>query len=96
LVSEFNREHYKQGVDGYMEEGRILSRVMGFKLEDVSPPVPIQLWYCKQDDHVPLRIGEAVAARLDNRTGFYVRDEPHLSIVLKYRYDALELLLETM
>lgn len=96
LMLDFNREYYKQGVDGYMEEGRILSNKMDFELEDVPPSVPIQLWYGKQDNHVPLHMGEAIAARLDNRADFYLKDETHLSIVLKHRYDALERLLEKM
>lgn len=96
LMLEFYREHYKQGVDGHMEEGRVLTSDLGFCVEDIRSSVPIQLWYGKQDTNVPLRMGEAIATRLSSRPDFYVKDETHLSLVLRYSFDALERLLEKM
>lgn len=93
----FYREHYKQGVDGHMEEGRVLTSDLGFRLEDIRPSVPTQLWYSRQDTNVPLRMGEAIAARLSCRPDLYILDdETHLSLVLQHSSDALERLLEKM
>lgn len=90
------REHYKQGVDGHMEEGRVLTSDWGFRLENIRDDIPIQLWYGKNDSNVPLRMGEAIAARLNGRPDFFVEEETHLNLVLKYSAQALERLLENM
>ncbi|KAJ6436047.1 hypothetical protein O9K51_11422 [Purpureocillium lavendulum] len=91
------REHFKQGVDGYMEDGYVLTRDWGFRLEDIPASIPIQLWYSRKDINVPLHMGEAIAARLRYPPDFYVEeDETHLNLVLKYSADALERLLEKM
>lgn len=91
------REHYKQGVDGHMEEGRIFTSDWGFRLENIRSSVPIQLWYSKKDTNVPFRMGEAIASRLHVRPAFYVKEnETHLNLVLKYSADALEHLLAKM
>lgn len=96
LMLVFYREHYKQGVEGYMEEGRVLTSDLGFRVEDIRASLPIQLWYGRQDTNVPLRIGEEIATRLRSRPDLYVKDETHLGLALKYSFDALERLLEKM
>lgn len=91
------REHYKQGVDGYMEDGRVLTTDWGFSLEDIPAEIPIQLWYSKKDTNVPFRMGEAIASRLSSRPEFHVdENETHLKLVLKSSASALESLLEKM
>ena len=97
MVLDFYREHYKQGVDGHMEDGRVLTSDWGFRLEDIRSNIPIQLWYSKKDTNVPFRMGEAIAARLNTRPAFYANeDETHLNLVLKCSADALERLVEEM
>ena len=95
MTLDFYREHYKQGVDGHMEEGRLLTSDWGFRLENIRASVPIQLWYSKKDTNVPFRMGEAIASRLSSRPDFYVsEDQEHLTFILKYSADALERVLE--
>ncbi|KEY74467.1 hypothetical protein S7711_04503 [Stachybotrys chartarum IBT 7711] len=97
LLLDFYREHYKQGVDGFMDDGRIFTSDPSFCLQDIRASLPIQMWYSRQDTNVPLRMGEAIAARLKSRPEFYIiEDETHLGLVLKYRHNALERLLEKM
>lgn len=97
MVLIFNREHYKQGVEGFMEDGRVLTSDFGFRLQDIRPSLPIQLWYSRADTNVPLRMGEAIADRLSSRPDFHIlEDETHMSLVLNYSHDALERLLEKM
>lgn len=91
------REHYKQGVDGHMEDGRILSSDWDFRLQDIRTDLPIQMWYSKKDTNVPFRMGEAIAARLSSTPEFFVKEkETHLNLVLRCSRDALEHLLEKM
>ena len=97
MMLDFYREHYKQGVDGHMEDGRVLTTDWGFRLQDIRSTLPIQLWYSKKDTNVPLRMGEAIASRLNSRPEFYVNDdETHLNLVLKCSSEALERLVEKM
>lgn len=97
MLIGFYREHYRQGVDGHMEDGRVLTSDLGFRVEDIRSSLPIQLWYSRQDTNVPLRIGEAIATRLSSPPDLHVvEDETHLSLVLGYSHDALERLLEKM
>lgn len=97
MILDLYREHYKQGVDGHMEEGRVLTSDWEFDLGDVREDVPIQLWYSRKDSNVPSRMGEAIAARLKGKPEFYMKEkETHLNLVLKYSADALERLLEKM
>ncbi|KAH8657891.1 hypothetical protein BX600DRAFT_439072 [Xylariales sp. PMI_506] len=93
----FYREHYKQGVDGHMEESRVLTSNMGFRVEDIRSSLPTQLWYSRRDTNVPLQMGEAIAARLSSRPDLYILDdETYLSLVLQHSSEALERLLEKM
>ena len=97
MMLNFDREHYRQGVDGFMEEGRVLTRDWGFRVEDIRTSIPIQMWYSKRDTNVPLRMGEALAARLGSRPDLHViQDETHLGLMLNYGVSALERLLEKM
>ena len=97
MMLDFYREHYKQGVDGNMEDGRVLISDWGFRLKDIRSSIPIQLWYSKKDTNVPFRMGEAIASRLSSRPDFFVNeDETHLNLVLKCSADALERLLEKL
>lgn len=93
---EFQKEHYKQGVEGFLEDGRVFVSDLGFRLEDIRASLPLQLWCGEQDTNVPLRIGRAVAGRLRCQPALYVRDETHLSLVMKCRFMALERLLDNM
>lgn len=95
FILEFYREHYKQGVDGFMEDGRVLTSDLGFRLEDIRPSLPVQLWYGKQDNNVPLSMGQEMAKRLVS-ANLFIKDETHLSLVLAYSFDALKELLESM
>lgn len=94
---DFYREHYKQGVDGHMEDGRVLTTDLGFRLQDIRSNLPVQLWYSKDDTNVPLRMGEAIASRLSSPPQLHViNDETHLSLIIKYSANVLEHLLEKM
>jgi pimeloyl-ACP methyl ester carboxylesterase len=89
------REHYKQGIEGYMEDGRVMTTDWGFDLKDIPADVAVQLWYSKKDTNVPFQIGEAIRSRLSSPPEFHVvEDETHLQLVLKCSGSALERLLE--
>lgn len=92
------RECFAQGYDGVLQDGKLLSTDHGFRVEDIRPDLPVQLWYGKHDICVPLNHGEQVAARLGGgeRVHLRVEDETHGSIVLNRRREILEALLGRM
>lgn len=92
----FNQEHYRKGAEAFMKDGKVFVSDLEFKLENIRASLPMQLWYGKQDTNVPLRMGEAVNTRLKCDSTLNVKDETHLSVVMKYRFEALARLLDRM
>lgn len=43
------RESYRQGYDGVAQDGRLMCMNFGFRVEDIRPELPMQLWYGKLD-----------------------------------------------
>jgi len=97
LMLKASREFGALGVDSsYMEEGRIYTSDSGYKIEDIDPELPIQLWYGKQDVNVPLRMGQEIAVRLGGRATMKVEDETHVSLIMNFRSQVLDGLLKCL
>ncbi|PVH91920.1 alpha/beta hydrolase fold protein [Periconia macrospinosa] len=84
------REAFAQGFDGVAQDGRVLCMNFGFRIEDIRPDLPVQLWYGKLDTFVPLNHGEQIAARLGGRAHLRVKDETHGSILVNWTKEILE------
>jgi pimeloyl-ACP methyl ester carboxylesterase len=85
-----SRECFMQGFDGVWQDGRLVCMDFGFRVEDIRPELPVQLWYGKLDTFVPLNHGRQIAARLGGRACLRVVDETHGSIVVNRMKDILE------
>ncbi|KAK7887391.1 hypothetical protein LTR67_009811 [Exophiala xenobiotica] len=85
LMLRSGRETFAQGFDPTLQDGILLSKDLGFRIEDIRPDLPVQLWYGKQDVNVPLNHGETIAKRLGDRATLRVEDETHASIFFKWR-----------
>lgn len=59
-----SREAISQGWQGFMDDSAILSADPGFRVEDIRPDLPIQLWYGTDDTNVSPKAGEETAERL--------------------------------
>ncbi|KAK4552000.1 hypothetical protein LTR86_010677 [Recurvomyces mirabilis] len=59
------REHFRQGVDGCLEEGRVTTSTMGFEVNEIERNV--LLWYGREDTDVPAAIGEEIAVQLGSQ-----------------------------
>ncbi|KAK5731911.1 hypothetical protein LTR17_010986 [Elasticomyces elasticus] len=93
MMLESGSEHFRQGTDAWLEEGRLITSPIGFDLSDVK--VPVLLWCGKQDLNVPLSIGEEIAKGLpENSAKLRIEDETHISLVLNRRREALQAILE--
>lgn len=79
-----------QGFDGAWQDGRLMCMNFGFRIEDIRPGLPVQLWYGKHDTSVPPNHGVQIAARLGGRAQLRVEDETHGSIVVNRMKEILE------
>ncbi|KAL5340158.1 alpha/beta-hydrolase [Aspergillus crustosus] len=93
LSVQSTRECFKQGFEGVWQDGRLMCTDFGFRIEDIRPGLPVQLWYGKFDTSVPLNHGVQIAARLGERADLRVVDETHASIVVNCMRDVFEALL---
>lgn len=90
------REAYAQGFDGLLQDGRLMSVDFGFRIEDIRPDLPVQLWYGKFDINVPPTHGEQIAQRLGSSARLRMVDETHASLFTNWRWSFLEDLVDSM
>lgn len=96
LFLRTSRQSFSQGSDAAVQDGRLMCMDFGFRVEDIRPDLPVQLWYGKQDVAVPLNHGVQIAARLGGRAALRVVDETHLSIWANYGEEALRELVRSI
>ncbi len=73
-------EVYKQGMDGFSDDFRILNSDFGFKIEEIRKDLPVKIWHGRLDNMVPLHHAEKVAARLGENADLKMTDDTHASI----------------
>ncbi|KAB8360877.1 hypothetical protein FH972_024611 [Carpinus fangiana] len=81
---------FAQGFDPTLQDGKLLSKPLGFRIEDIRADLPVRLWYGNLDVNVPLHHGETIAKRLGDQATLTVLDEPHASIFFKWREQFLQ------
>ena len=74
------REVYAQGMDGMMDDFRLLNSDFGLKIEDIRKDLPVQVWHGNMDNFVPLQHAEKVKARVGVNATLRVSDDTHASI----------------
>jgi pimeloyl-ACP methyl ester carboxylesterase len=89
-----SRQMFRQGMDGFVQDGRLISMDFGFRIEDVR--VPVHLWYGKLDTSVPIVQGEEIARRLGRYGNLRVKDETHASITMNWREQILGELVKSL
>lgn len=95
LCVEAMREHFRQGVDGHMEEWKVMTaNEIGFNLGEVRGDLPVYLWYGTHDTSVSWRVGEAIAGAIGENAQLFVKDEAHLSLISGCGEDILTKVLE--
>ncbi|KAF2792950.1 alpha/beta hydrolase fold protein [Melanomma pulvis-pyrius CBS 109.77] len=92
LVVRSSRESFAQGYDGVWQDGKLMCKDFGFRIQDIRLDLPVQLWYGKYDTYVPLNHGEQIAARLGGRAQLRVEDEAHAGISVHWNKEILEAL----
>lgn len=96
LALRSTSEGFAQGFDGVLLDGKLCCLDFGFKVEDIRPNSPVQLWYGKQDIFVPPNHGVPLAKRLGSRAHLRLEDETHPSLVANRKKEILENLIKAM
>jgi hypothetical protein len=50
------KEVLRQGWGGLLQDGRLSSTSFGFRVQDIPPEIPLNLWYGRKDTNVPVRL----------------------------------------
>jgi pimeloyl-ACP methyl ester carboxylesterase len=94
LCVEAMREQFRQGIEGHMEEWRVMTaKDIGFDLSEIRRDLPVHLWYGRYDGSVSWRVGEAIAKAIGGNAKLYLRDEAHLSMIAGRGEEVLRALL---
>jgi pimeloyl-ACP methyl ester carboxylesterase len=96
LYLRSTREAFAQGFDGVLLDGKLCCLDFGFKVEDIRPDLPVQLWYGKQDVFVPPNHGFQLAKRLGSRADLRLEDETHACLPVNRKKEIIENLIKTM
>lgn len=90
LYVRSSRQAFAKGMHALAQDGRLISTDWGFRIEDIRPHSPVQLWYGKLDNCVPAVHGKQTAERLGVNARLRVEDETHWSINVNWREQVLE------
>lgn len=71
-------ETIRQGVDGIVDEAKVITAPWGFDLEEIM--VPIHLWYWEDDPSVPLQMGKYMESKIPNTIPHFYKGGGHLAI----------------
>ncbi len=77
-VKGFRFEASRQGVQGMIQEARLLTSPWGFPLEDIR--IPVHLWYWEGDSIVPLQMGRYLHSRIPNTVPHFLPGGGHFSL----------------
>jgi pimeloyl-ACP methyl ester carboxylesterase len=101
LFIKSSREAISQGWQGFLNDSAILSADPGFRIQDIDPKLPIQIWCGTDDTNVSPKAGQEYVERL--RTGGNQNVElheqagqTHGSTQVKFQRKVLEDLLKAM
>lgn len=72
------KEHFRQGFEGYLQDGKCIAGDWGFEIEDISCR-RIHIWHGRQDVNCPLHMAERLADLLGDGVRLNVVDETHMS-----------------
>ena len=74
------REHFRQGSEGFVTDGRLNVEPWGFRLEDV-PFEGVRLYYGSKEINIPAQTGRNMAAKLKAAVFKEYEGETHLTLL---------------
>ncbi len=87
------REHFRQGSDGFVKDGRLCVEPWGFRVEDV-PFEGVRLYYGSRDNNTPGQMGRTMAARLKGAVFREYEGETHMTLLENHGEDILRDIVE--
>ena len=91
-----SREAFGQGLDGPMNDARLMVSDFGFRVEDIRKDLPVRLWYGSLDTNVPANYGVQIAKRLGANAQLTIADETHSSTFVVCKERAVEALVRSI
>ncbi|MHA1215538.1 MAG: alpha/beta fold hydrolase [Candidatus Hodarchaeales archaeon] len=85
-------EGFRQGSKGPAYDGILYTKPWNFKLEDISPEIPVYLWHGELDVNVPISMGRAMCSAIPNCKGKFYPNEGHLSVAFNNLEDIFKTL----
>lgn len=82
-VKGFRFEASRQGVQGMIQEARLLTSPWGFPLEDIR--IPVHLWYWEGDSIVPLQMGRYLHSRIPSTVPHFLTGGGHFSLYSNWK-----------
>jgi pimeloyl-ACP methyl ester carboxylesterase len=92
LYVELMAEPFRNGIDGVVQDIKLLSKDWGFDLKDIPPSIKVYLWHGELDTSVPIRMGRLLCESIPNCTGKFYSNEAHLSTAINHLQEILDTL----
>ena len=77
------REHFRQGPQGFVKEGQILSEPWGFRLEDVERE-GVRFYFGAEDTNTPAKAGREMASKMKNAEYNEYPGQSHMTVVERH------------
>jgi pimeloyl-ACP methyl ester carboxylesterase len=84
-------EALANGIKGAVEDLRALRAPWGFGVQSIE--LPVHLWHGEADDATPMQMGGWLAAMIPGAEAHFLPGEGHVSTILRYADEALDVLL---
>ncbi|MFW9970427.1 MAG: alpha/beta fold hydrolase [Candidatus Odinarchaeota archaeon] len=93
LYVELMAEPFRQGVNGVVQDIKLLSSDWGFDLKEIPSDIKVFLWHGELDTSVPVRMGKLLCEAIPNCTSKFYPNEAHISTAINHIEDILETLI---
>ncbi|WP_455383326.1 alpha/beta fold hydrolase [Salinispira pacifica] len=93
LFVQDTMEAFRSGSRGVVQEGRLLGRPWGFRLEEIAGPA-VFVWHGGQDSNSPPSHGRAIADAIAGSRFELLPDDGHLSTLFNHGAEILDRLME--
>ncbi|KAF2434330.1 alpha/beta-hydrolase [Tothia fuscella] len=95
MMMRSHSEAFTNGFDAVIQDGQLMCKDFGFRVEDIRPDLPVHLWYAEHDIYVPPNHGVVLKERLGERATLRMEDETHASIQVNFHEEILRELVES-
>lgn len=88
MMVKILREHFRQGVQGFVKDGQMNVQPWGFRLEDIALEA-VRFYYGADDVNTPARMGREMAAKLKSAVFNEYEGETHITLAENHGEDIM-------